>query len=304
MPRPVETFRRFVLLSVTAVVVVGCSATRTATSPDAYSMNGATMSRNDFEEIAAGAVDSGVYSLSGTSIGGDDTRQLLNAVLQLEALRQFLPLVGEEITRADVDAGLAQSPQLADATGAFGDFLSEYLGINSVLDRVVAPGTATLRKWYEKSPVLSGSLCARHILVGTESEARDVMRALDAGMSFAEASHEYSIDDTADASDGALESANGACIPNTEVFAGGFDGDFLAGALSAKVGVATGPIKSQFGWHIVLNRPWSEVSDSVIRNLATRAGANLLVGFLGASKVSVASEYGTWSPSDIAVIAD
>lgn len=271
-------------------------------------MNGTSMSEAEFETLVSDAVESGIYAPagdgSGSSISGDDARELINVALQAEALRQFLPLVDEEITAADIAAGVAQAPQLADVKGTMKDLIDGYIGINSVLERIVAPSSSVLRAWYERTPVLAGSLCARHILVATEAEARDVLDELADGMSFEEASSRYSIDESVADDGGALEGENGPCIPNTDVFGGGFDGGFVAGAVDARIGVPSGPIESQFGWHIILNRPWSEVAESVVANLGTLAGARLLVGFLGAADVSVASEYGRWARSDITVVAD
>lgn len=292
-----------VLLAVGTIALTSCSVGESLTDPVAWSMNGVSMSKSEFETLAADAVESGVYAPTGASLGGDDARELINVAIQAEALRQFLPLVDEEMTEADVEAGLAQATQLAGATGAMADLISGYIGINAVLERITAPSISLLRSWYEKTPVLAGSLCARHILLATESEAREVLGEIADGMSFEDASAAYSIDESVADLGGALEGETGACIPNTEVFSGGFDGEFLAGAIDAGIGVPSGPIRSQFGWHIVLNRPWSEVSDSVVENLATLAGARLLIGFLGAADVTVASEYGTWVRSDFSVVA-
>lgn len=289
-------------------VMTGCSVGQSLVDPDAWSLNGVSMSKGDFETLVADAIESGIYAPanggSSSSISGDDARELINVALQAEALRQFLPLVDEKITEADIAAGVAQAPQLADVTGSMKDLIDGYIGINSVLERIVAPEESLLRTWYERMPVLAGSLCARHILVPTESEARDVLERLADGMTFEEASSRYSTDESVADTGGALEGENGPCIPNTDVFGGGFDPGFVAGAVDAEIGVPSGPVESQFGWHVILIRPWSEVSESVVANLRTLAGARLLVGFLGAADVSVASEYGTWSRSDFSVVAD
>lgn len=68
----------------------------------------------------------------------------------------------------------------------------------------------------------------------------------------------------------------------------------MVGAVDAKAGVPTGPIKSSFGWHIILSHPFSEVNKSIASVLSTNTGDSLLAGFMASSDISVNSTYGTW----------
>jgi parvulin-like peptidyl-prolyl isomerase len=75
----------------------------------------------------------------------------------------------------------------------------------------------------------------------------------------------------------------------------------MAGAVAAKMGVPTGPVKSQFGYHIILNNKYSEVKDSLIATVNGNAGSNLLAGYMTTAKISVNSSYGVWNSAIAAI---
>lgn len=64
----------------------------------------------------------------------------------------------------------------------------------------------------------------------------------------------------------------------------GFDPDFTAGALLAKPGIATGPVKSSFGYHVILIRPFVEVATDISALLEANAGELLLTDTLRRQK--------------------
>ncbi len=82
---------------------------------------------------------------------------------------------------------------------------------------------------------------ARHILVKTEEEANDVVKALQAGESFAALARSVSTDTGSGAQGGELGWAtHGKYVKEFEDY-----------AWSGKIGDVSGPIKSQFGYHII-----------------------------------------------------
>jgi hypothetical protein len=81
----------------------------------------------------------------------------------------------------------------------------------------------------------------RHILVATEEEANDVISALNAGESFANLAKSVSTDTGSGASGGELGWA-----PVTN-----YVKEFQDAVKAAKIGDIVGPIKSQFGYHVI-----------------------------------------------------
>jgi foldase protein PrsA len=82
---------------------------------------------------------------------------------------------------------------------------------------------------------------ARHILVADEAKAKEVKQKLDGGAKFEEVAKEYSTD-TASAQNGGDLGWFGA---------GKMDPDFEKAAYALKVNEISGPVKSQFGYHII-----------------------------------------------------
>lgn len=87
---------------------------------------------------------------------------------------------------------------------------------------------------------------ARHIVVGTEAEANKIMDELKAGKDFAELAKKHSIDPAAPAG-GRLKGIDGGdWIPR-----GTFERSFEHALFKIPKGELGGPIKTQFGWHIL-----------------------------------------------------
>ncbi|HEX2620870.1 MAG TPA: peptidylprolyl isomerase [Phototrophicaceae bacterium] len=82
---------------------------------------------------------------------------------------------------------------------------------------------------------------ARHILVATEEEAQDVLAALNAGESFSDLAHAVSTDTGSGAQGGEL-----GWTPAYQ-----FVTEFSEAVKTAAIGDIVGPIKTQFGYHII-----------------------------------------------------
>jgi peptidyl-prolyl cis-trans isomerase C len=87
---------------------------------------------------------------------------------------------------------------------------------------------------------------ARHILVKTEADANKVLEQLKSGKDFAEVAKKYSIDPAA-ANGGKLELQDGKdWLPR-----GTFEKSFEHALFKIPKGQYDGPLKTQFGWHIL-----------------------------------------------------
>jgi hypothetical protein len=210
---------------------------------------------------------------------------------------QFLSGAGESITDADRDEFLANVPeeqqaQLDGMSDEASRLLVDSSAVTTTLTRIEPPSDAELQRRYEDDPVSTGLMCLRHILVATESEARDVLDEL-AHADFAQLATERSIDDASAPNGGALGTEDEPCT-DLATARQSLDPDFLAGAFDARVGVPTGPIESQFGWHVVVARPFDEVGPAIVARYADDAGNLGLTGALAAAEVSVDPRYGSW----------
>jgi hypothetical protein len=137
-------------------------------------------------------------------------------------------------------------------------------------------------------------LCLSHILVKTEAEAKSVLADLEGGAKFATVAAKKSIEPGADKSGGSLANGDQACQALTDLQTS-FDKDFMIGAVGAKPGVPTGPIKSSFGYHIILSHSFDDVKASVQTVVGENPGSTLLAGYMSVADISVRSTYGKWN---------
>jgi foldase protein PrsA len=81
-----------------------------------------------------------------------------------------------------------------------------------------------------------------HILVDSEDKAKSIKAELDKGAKFEELAAKNGTDGTKD---------SGGSLGYVAYDAQNFDKDFLAAAKTLKEGEVSGPVKTQYGWHII-----------------------------------------------------
>jgi hypothetical protein len=69
----------------------------------------------------------------------------------------------------------------------------------------------------------------------------------------------------------------------------------MKGAVAAKAGVPTGPVKTQFGYHIILNHAYDDIKESLANVAADKPSMSNLVGYMAVADISVNSTYGVWN---------
>lgn len=296
LPRPVT-----VLVAVLAVGAVATGCTGGPASTDVADVNGARLGADGFEKLMDEFVAEDVYTATDGRISGDDARELLGYVVQAELASQFLDARGVPLTDARIDA--ATDANIAQAPDRMRSLLARLRAADTALGELGAPSASELEALYLADPATVGSVCARHILVDTESEARTVLRELADGAAFADVAARRSVDTATAADGGALEGPTGPCIDISTLYDQQFDADFLAAAFDARAGVPTGPVRTSFGWHVILLRPWSEVSDSVVANIEASPGRTLFLGMVVAATVEVRPDLGRWSRAEFSVVA-
>jgi parvulin-like peptidyl-prolyl isomerase len=137
-------------------------------------------------------------------------------------------------------------------------------------------------RYYQTCP--SGRFVS-HILLKTEAEANAARQLIQGGETFANVARTKSIDTTSGKAGGAL-----GCLTPDE-----FVPPFENAANAAAFGVVTGPVKSQFGYHLILVRRWDPVGDKSYAQALSQAASAILSARLKALKVRVDPRYGTWS---------
>lgn len=144
-------------------------------------------------------------------------------------------------------------------------------------------------------PAAITQVCARHILVATETEAQDVYVQLLAGSDFAALADALSTDTG--------EGGDLGCRP-----AAVYVDEFAAAAMEAPIGEVFGPVQSQFGWHVLLVSERTaptreEVAADPITHLASGEADQIwedwVSAALGAADVVVETKYGSWTSTGI-----
>lgn len=138
-------------------------------------------------------------------------------------------------------------------------------------------------------------VCVRHVLVETADEAEEARTRLQEGESFETVASEVSVDPSAADNGGDL-----GCAPAQQYVA-----EFRDAAVEAEIDAVTGPVESQFGFHViqVYDRTGASseevpTEDEIRASLLEAAELEALQGWLleklTEAEVTVDEEYGEW----------
>lgn len=287
-------------MAVSLLGLSACSSSSAVSSPsDIFTVDGAGYPVSKFDAIVTDLITAGQIKSTDGRLSTEDARSVIRTLIQFESFGGFAEDNDVSITdaeRAQVESEAKADPQFETFSKDLQDLLLELNAASVMLSKVKTPSESELRARYDASPASTGVLCLSHILVKTEAEARSVLADLDKGADFAAEAKAKSIEPAAKTSGGQLGSGDEPCAALGELQST-FDKDFLVGAVAAKAGVPSGPVKSSFGYHVILNRPFDEVKDSVARTITKSPGNTLFVGYLTGAKISVNSKYGRWNPA-------
>jgi len=173
-----------------------------------------------------------------------------------------------------------------------------------VADGVAAPTEADAKKFYDENANQPGAcasgISVAHILLETEAEAADVKAELDGGADFATLAKERSTDPTAADNGGDL-----GCLQD-----GTFVAPFEAAAKASTLGEPTDPVKTEFGYHVILTAPFvaptfADLKDQILEYLAGQMEQSsgqemsaIVVERLKGAEVDIDPRYGTWVTDD------
>ena len=283
-------------LATTCVAMILLTSCGGNSQNDAASVDGSAIAKTALETALSQLSDAGQIELKDGVVPMDAVRSVLAAIIRGEATKLVLKQYNVTVTDADTKAVIDQISQDAGYNTLGEDLKNLIIGLNSgdlALARVKAPSEADLEKMYNAAPASVGVLCAQHILVEDEATATEVMNKLNDGGDFKKLAGEYSTEPNAATTGGILGSADGDCIALSD-YQSQFDSAFTAGALSAAVGVPTGPVKSSFGYHVIMIRPFADIKASLALMMSKSPGMLLMSGVLATRDVTIASEYGRW----------
>ncbi|OFW54315.1 MAG: hypothetical protein A2V75_05865 [Actinobacteria bacterium RBG_16_70_17] len=239
-----------------------------------------------------------------------DFRQALFRVMAVEVLNQALEADFDVVLQpARIDQQLAELQAMLAESGST---VAEYLGDEYASDEmlrfnaeVLALREAALDELVVAPEVVDGlfadpvtmtTVCSKHILVATEEEAQVALDRLAAGEDFAAVAADVSLDTSSEGGDLGCVQA-GALAPS-----------FADAAVSAPIGEVTGPVASDFGFHIIvvserstptreeyLADPWALLTEDNLSNI----WSDWFNDRLQAADAWVDGRYGTWSPLGI-----
>jgi peptidyl-prolyl cis-trans isomerase C len=236
------------------------------------------------------------------TVDGGFARQVLSLMVTSSATNEFLAAHGEAITDADrqpiLDTIAEDDP--SRQFPAVLDLLVDFDARETAVARVDSAVPEDLQARYEASPSELGVLCVRHILLDTEADAQAVLDELAAGAGFEELAVERSTDQSAAQNQGAIEITPGqACATIGAAREAGLDATFVAAAEGAVPGEPIGPVQTDFGWHVILARPYAEVADSLV----AVSGQLAFAEYLDDLPITVDARYGRWDAATGAVVA-
>ena len=298
-------FRSLIAVALIAAVASSCS---TLTGSDlAINVEGEGYTTAEMDGLLAEYFsESDIFGTTALDTGGygdaDRARLLLNAMVRTSAVEAILDRAGASVTDSDLDLYFATVPsdsplnELSDAMRRLIAMTSPDV-VLSALTRADLPSDTDLEALYAAQPISTGLLCLRHILVATEAEADGVVALLVEGEDFAALATDLSLEGSASITGGALTGTESECLPTAQ-YISSFDPDFVSAAFAAPATTWSQPVETQFGWHVILNRPWSEIGQDVVAAYAGTDGALLYVdAVLNTAEVSVDSRFGRWNPS-------
>lgn len=236
----------------------------------AVKVNGESILARDFEARLASAQE--VMEKQGMRFEGDEGREALSQMKSQLLERMIeMKLLSQEVTKKQLNpddpAVKSQAEELKKMMGneiIFQETLAQQgmtelefknsLVLYSKITAGVEVSDKEVKTFYEENPDDFGqpeSVTARHILLKSEAEAKEVIAQLKAGADFATLAREKSIDPSAKDSGGYLGSfTKGQMVP-----------EFESAAFAQKAGTfSESPVKTEFGYHVILVEAHTEAA--------------------------------------------
>ncbi len=308
------------LLAAAGALLIGIGAAScSSTNPPAATVNGTDIKRADFQSevsaLAGNAKLMGGSKLNTLDMNRTDSWLKLNirwAIVEQELKKRGITPTADMLKQSADQAPSAftqnADPELwAAFPQDFRDRIVTRLANDMALRDVLSPvpSDAVLQTAYDKNPKQWGEQCLSHILVADDITAEGVQARLAKGENFAALAKELSTDTGSAPNGGSLKNTDGTCLRGGQYVA-----EFAAAASQATPGKPTEPVKTQFGYHILLVDsikvlPFDQVKADITKQLqgdATKAFQDFLNTAYRAGTIKIDKRYGSWDPATSAVV--
>ncbi|GAA0078950.1 peptidylprolyl isomerase [Clostridium sp. CTA-5] len=187
--------------------------------------------------------------------GEEGKKQLVEQVIAFELMHKF----GQEI-------GLDKSDEYKKMVEGLAKEALTQLSINKVLADVTVTDEDA-KKYYEENKnifVKPATVSAKHVLVKTEEEAKNIKEEIKNGLSFEEAAKKYSTCPSKEQGGDLGSFGRGMMVP-----------EFEEAAFALEIGTVSEPVKTQFGYHLILVEqkneevtvPFEQIKDAVVKQV-------------------------------------
>lgn len=174
-------------------------------------------------------------------------KELNITVSDAEITKQYNTVKANYKTDADWKSALSSNGY---TEASLKDSIKTSLLITKVVDNLTKNTKITdkqIEDYYKANPLKyteqPDKIHLAHLLVATQAEAQKAKDRIDKGEDFAKVAKEVSTDTgTKD---------NGGDLGEVEEANTGYDANFAKAGLALKVGEVSGPVQSQYGWHII-----------------------------------------------------
>jgi len=279
--------------ALTALVTLasGCSSF-SDNDGDVARVGDATLTVDELGALLVAPTDGSTPATTPRQVEGTTARPAISAWVVTQVLTDDIEARGSGITPED---RIATEEQLAL------QFQQQWPTTPQPVKDLLIERSAALTKWnqvpvdpasmepfrsdYEQGMAASGVACTAHILVETEAEAEEVLAELDGTTDgFAALAEERSTDEAS--------SANGGVLPCSTIdeFSGSYDPAYVEASLAADMGVPVGPVETQFGFHVIVVRPF----DDVVEEVATLYSAERFAELAPDADVYIDPRYGAF----------
>ena len=286
------------LVMALAVLVSACSGGSLVATVD-----GVEISAGDVEKLISGDLATSPPDLYAQLI----QTLIIHEVVSKAAEAEFgISITAEEIDEqivaltAQIESGGGTLEQAAAQQGLSLDAvpiiieedLTEQAIGEALTEAQADPSEEEVLAAYNSSLQSLTEVCASHILVPTEEEAQAALDRIEGGEAFEDVAAELGTDGTAEVG-GDLGCAQ----------ASNYVAEFAVATIEAELDVPTGPVQSQFGFHVILVRDRTEtaladVRADIVAGLREQQRNTLLgdwmLAVIGGADVAVEEEYGTW----------
>jgi parvulin-like peptidyl-prolyl isomerase len=242
------------------------------------------------------------------TLSNDIVEELAKAYAAEHHLAVEASMVNDAISQVEtsLDGAEALDERLAEADLERADLrrLAERVLLLNVVREAVAEerlDEETLRAQYDEQLGTFTTLEVAHILVDDEAEAERIAEEV-TPETFEQVARRESIDPGSARNGGSLGAYSEA------EFLAQFDADFVAGALELEPGEISGPVETQFGWHVIrmVSRevaPFEDVEERLRAGGAGQVFQEWMLEQLDSTDIDVNPRFGRFDPETGEVVA-